>query len=116
MMIGQQFDNYVETNLFGNTYKDRTKGTGDLILSGMTPLYIGGALMVLADVGVSLPTGSINNKTASGGNFAYNMQNGSGTYDAITGITVLDISAVSVGLSPDRHFSHWFEFEQLSLG
>lgn len=91
MMIGQQFDNYVETNLAGNTYKDRTKGAGDLILSGVTPLYFGGAMMVFGDVGVSLPTGSINNKTSNGGNFAYNMQNGSGTYDAITGVTVLDI-------------------------
>lgn len=91
MAIGQQLDNYVETNLGGSTYHDRTKGLGDLILSAVTPITMSGSLMVLGDIGVSLPTGSINNQTAGGGHYAYNMQNGSGTYDALAGLTVLDV-------------------------
>jgi len=91
MVIGQYLDTYIETNMFGNLYKDRTKGFGDTILSGITPLVMNGKFMLFADIGVSLPTGSIDerNKDNKAMNYAYNMQLGSGTFDGVIGLTPL---------------------------
>ena len=87
--LGEYMDNYVETNMpipgVGNVlFKDRTLGWGDTLLDVVHPLYLGSSFLVFGDAGVSLPTGSISKKNPSspiGGNYAYNMQLGSGTYD-----------------------------------
>jgi hypothetical protein len=90
-LLTQYLDNYVETKMFGTVYKDRTKGFGDVIGSFITPLAASSEYVVLADLGASLPTGNINQENAyvPGQHYAYNMQNGSGTVDAVTGLTAL---------------------------
>lgn len=89
MMIGQRYENYVVTKTDAATFIDRTSGFGDVILSGLTPLVANAEVMVLGDIGVSLPTGSINNRVAGYAdfNYPYNMQMGSGTYDIVAGIS-----------------------------
>ena len=91
MVTGQRLENYVETNIRGFGYfEDTTKGFGDTILQAMYLAHARGALLLMADVGVSLPTGhiSLKNQTPSLHhlNYPYNMQMGSGTYDAIVGV------------------------------
>jgi hypothetical protein len=50
--------------------------------------------MLLGNLGVSLPTGNINNKNqySPQNNYAYNMQNGSGTFDTVAGLTALSFN------------------------
>jgi hypothetical protein len=88
MVLGQHLDNYVETKMFGQTYRDRTIGMGDTLVSAISPLYLSSSLLVFGDAGVSIPTGSINfrNESNPAAHYAYNMQAGSGTYDAVVGI------------------------------
>ncbi|MEZ0392407.1 MAG: hypothetical protein ACAH59_09340 [Pseudobdellovibrionaceae bacterium] len=94
-VMATYLDNYVETKMYGpgglTVYKDRTTGMGDTVFSAFTPLYASAEALVLADVGVSVPTGDIDQKNEyyPQYHYAYNMQNGSGTYDAVTGLTAL---------------------------
>lgn len=69
--------------------RDFTEGLGDIRLMAMTPLLVSGNNLVLGDVSVTLPTGSINETFTSNPsqNAAYNMQLGSGTPDLIAGTT-----------------------------
>lgn len=69
--------------------RDFTEGLGDVRLMGMTPLWIESSHMLLGDISVTLPTGSINETFTSNPsqNAAYNMQLGSGTPDLIGGAT-----------------------------
>ncbi len=100
MVLGQYLNNYVETKMFGTVYKDRTKGLGDTFVSAITPLYASSENLLLADIGASLPTGSINLKNEANpqANYAYNMQMGSGTVDAVTGLTAMTFQgAVQAG-------------------
>lgn len=89
MMIGQRYENYVVTKTDSATFIDRTSGFGDVILSALTPFVAGSQLLIFGDVGVSLPTGSINNRVPGYAdfNYPYNMQMGSGTYDIVAGIS-----------------------------
>lgn len=113
--IGEYMDNYVETNMpipgVGNVlFKDRTLGWGDTLLDVAHPLFMGSNVMLFGDLGISLPTGSINKKNPSspiGGDYAYNMQMGSGTFDAEAG---------AVGLYLNPHFqlgSHLSTFQRM---
>lgn len=70
---------------------DITRGFGDTVLSAIHPFYFNGPIMGVVDFGVSIPTGSIDekNKALPTRNYAYNFQNGSGTYDGILGLTFL---------------------------
>lgn len=91
-VMAQHLDNYVETVLPGGlVLKDRSVGLGDTFVSAITPLYMTSEMMVLGDIGLSLPTGDINQKVSinSQQNNAYNMQNGSGTVDTVAGLTAL---------------------------
>ncbi|MGZ5279432.1 MAG: hypothetical protein ACXWC9_05795 [Pseudobdellovibrionaceae bacterium] len=100
LILGQHLNNYVETKMAGMVFKDRTKGLGDTFVSGITPLYASSEYLLLADIGASLPTGSINLKNESNpnSNYAYNMQMGSGTVDAVTGLTAMTFQgAVQAG-------------------
>ncbi len=89
MVLTQYLDNYVETKMFGTMYKDRTKGLGDTFVSAITPISASAESLWLVDIGFSLPTGNINQKNAANpkANYAYNMQDGSGTVDTVTGLT-----------------------------
>ncbi|MGZ3696038.1 MAG: transporter [Bdellovibrionota bacterium] len=100
LALGQHFDNYVETNMpfpgVGNVlFKDRTMGWGDVLIDAIHPLYLSSSFLLFGDIGASLPTGSINKKNPSnpGSNYAYNMQMGSGTFDA-------EVGAVAIYLNP----------------
>lgn len=91
MAVGTYMENYVETNMLGLTFRDKTKGFGDLLLDAVYPLHASSNFLLLGDVGVFVPTGSISRKNASNPalNYAYNMQLGSGTVDPQAGITAM---------------------------
>lgn len=69
--------------------RDYTEGLGDVRLMAMTPTYAKEAHLVLSDVSITLPTGSIDETFTSNPSqtAAYNMQLGSGTPDLILGST-----------------------------
>lgn len=69
--------------------RDYTEGLGDLRLMGLTPVVINGSHLLMADISVTLPTGSIDEHftAAPTQRAAYNMQLGSGTPDLIAGAT-----------------------------
>jgi hypothetical protein len=76
-------------NRMGATPKMETAGFGDIVVSG---LYALGPKLT-AGLGLSLPTGSIDEKVAMMGNTVtapYPMQLGSGTWDLIPSITYAD--------------------------
>lgn len=69
--------------------RDYTQGLGDVRLMGVTPLVADINNLVMADVSVTLPTGSVDEyfTSAPTQRAAYNMQLGSGTPDLILGTT-----------------------------
>lgn len=95
MAMGQFVDLQVQTHIAGmdGQFSDRTAGFGDTLLLAVRPLYMGRKYFLISDFGVGVPTGGINYKNksfpASGLNYPYNMQMGSGTYDAIAELTQL---------------------------
>lgn len=91
LMVGTHMENYVETNMLGFTFRDKTKGFGDLLIDAVYPLHASSQFLLLGDIGVFLPTGAISRKNASNPslNYAYNMQLGSGTYDPQAGLTAI---------------------------
>lgn len=95
MGIASYFQNTVVTRLGGVDYKDASEGIADTILAASGPLMMSGSFMLLADAGVSLPTGSIDeqNPNAPGTRYPYNMQMGSGTTDGVLGLTPLYLTA-----------------------
>ena len=74
----------------GASLTDTTKGLSDVRLMAVTPVSLESSHLTMVDVGVSLPTGSINEYFTSNlsQRAAYNMQLGSGTPDLILGATV----------------------------
>ena len=76
-------------------FETRSSGFGDTKVSGLIKMYQDDMHKVHANVGISLPTGSITEKddvlTPMGGNprlrLPYPMQLGSGTFDLLPGIT-----------------------------
>jgi hypothetical protein len=100
-LLAQHYEFYTET-LFPNSASpvyqksfDRTEGAGDTFLTAITPITYQNSWLVLGDFGLSIPTGTIGNKSNLPGlqdfNLAYNAQHGSGTYDIIGGITAMDM-------------------------
>ena len=75
--------------------KDYTGGLGDVRLMAVTPLSVNPLHTTMADIGVTLPTGSIDQYFTSAPNqrAAYNMQPGSGTVDLLAGATVTNTMA-----------------------
>ncbi len=74
----------------GVKLKDYTSGLGDVRLMAVTPVSINPLYTTMADISVTLPTGSIDQYFTSAPNqrAAYNMQAGSGTPDLLAGATV----------------------------
>lgn len=95
MGLAQYHENFVVTKMGGSAYKDSSRGIADTIFSASKPIVMDGSFILATDIGMSLPTGSINeeNKNAPGVNYPYNMQMGSGTYDMILGITPLYLTS-----------------------
>lgn len=94
MALATYLDNYVVTKIPGlPDSEDSTRGLADTAVLGIKTFMPFPSVLVLTDVGVSLPTGSINEKnpffTAGDTNYAYNMQMGSGTYDILLGAASL---------------------------
>ncbi len=77
----------------GFSLTDTTKGLADVRVMAITPISLDQSHMTMVDVGVSLPTGSINEYFTSNQTqrAAYNMQPGSGTPDLVLGATVSNI-------------------------
>ncbi len=78
----RQIRNYAETK-FGPIFsKDVSQGMGDTKLKA-TKTFISGFDLIIADLTLSVPTGSISEKNVNAPdyNYPYNMQLGSGTYD-----------------------------------
>lgn len=75
----------------GTRANERSKGIGDLELRGLYVLYARKDLRhrFLLNVGVGLPTGSINALDAEGARLEYPMQLGSGTFSLMPGFTYL---------------------------
>ncbi len=78
----KQIRNYAETNFLGVLYKDTTQGLGDTKLSATKTFFLNSDLLI-ANLGLSLPTGSVSEKNKNNPqfNYPYNMQLGSGTVD-----------------------------------
>ncbi len=93
MGLAQYYETYVETKMYGITYKDSSRGLADTLLAASKPMVMNGPFMLIGDLGVSLPTGSIHemnpNSTVAGVHYPYNMQMGSGTVDSVWGLTSL---------------------------
>ncbi len=78
----RQIRNYAETQ-FGPIFsKDVTQGMGDTKMKA-TKTFFNGFDLIIADLALSVPTGSVSEKNvnAPAFNYPYNMQLGSGTYD-----------------------------------
>lgn len=75
----------------GTRSNERSQGIGDLELRGLYSLYSANDQRnrILADFGVALPTGSVNQLDAEGKRTEYPMQTGSGTYSLLPGIVYL---------------------------
>lgn len=85
-------DNYYEFQIpHFATQQQRTAGMGDTTVALIHPLLDSGAFHLTGDVGVSLPTGSINqsNHDFPAYHYGYYIQLGSGTYDGVAGLTAV---------------------------
>lgn len=81
----------------GREFVTRSEGWGDLKLTGIFELYHGPGQALLVNLGISAPTGSIEEKDVIPGpgntRLPYPMQIGSGTWDLHPGITYLGQNA-----------------------
>ena len=75
----------------GGSFTTSAKGLGDLKLTGLIPIWGNKNLHIHGNLGISLPTGSIDKKgntpMGNGVQLPYPMQLGSGTYDILPGLT-----------------------------
>lgn len=94
--ITNRVETIYEPTAAGLNFKtiDTTRGIGDLRLMAVTPVSVAPAHFTLIDIGMTAPTGSINEYFTSAPNqrAAYNMQLGSGTPDLVVGATVTNTS------------------------
>ena len=72
-----------------NGTRFETEGVGftDTTLNGMVEFYNVGTHRLQANLGVSLPTGEIDERAKNGARLPYPMQLGSGTYDILPGVS-----------------------------
>jgi hypothetical protein len=91
MVLGQYVNNSVVVNVGSVSIPFQTSGLGDTWIEGVHPLVAQGPFLVVADAGVSLPTGSISeqNPLAPAIHDAPFIQLGSGTFDGVFGLTSL---------------------------
>ncbi len=90
--LSNKVETIYEPTAAGLNFKatDTTNGLGDLRLMALTPVSVNPAHLTMVDLGMTLPTGSINKYFTSSPTqrAAYNMQMGSGTPDLVVGATV----------------------------
>lgn len=87
-VTGQYLENKLTTRLLGFSSYDETSGLGDTSISATHSVISQGRYSLLAEVGMYVPTGSINEKSRlkPSANYSYNFQLGSGTFDGSIGI------------------------------
>lgn len=68
-------------------HQHSTSALADTQISALVKLYQSGDHQILTNLGLSIPTGEVDNKNASGQFTHYGMQIGSGTYDFVPSIT-----------------------------
>ena len=91
MFMANYLDNEMEmksTGMMAMTSTMRTKGWGDLSLSGLFEINSWDEEVLLGSIGIGIPTGSIDEKNGST-NQPYGMQLGSDTLDIRPGLTYL---------------------------
>ncbi len=90
--ISNKVETIYEPVVGGINYKtvDTTSGLSDVRLMAVTSFSLNAAHVTMLDIGLTLPTGSIDQYFTSAPNqrAAYNMQPGSGTPDLVLGATV----------------------------
>ena len=84
--------NEMDMLMAGNPTSMESEGWGDLKLSGIYRVWSNPAHQLLLNLGVSFPTGSVDEKNAAGNRMPYPMQLGSGSYGLIPGITYSGLS------------------------
>lgn len=97
MGLAQHYENFVITKVAGfPDSKDRSEGIADTQLIAFHTQFLSPSVLLITDVGLSLPTGSVDKKTpydpTGRKNYPYNMQMGSGTLDQTAGVTALYLS------------------------
>ncbi|MCF7817026.1 MAG: transporter [Kiritimatiellales bacterium] len=79
-------------NMAGVKSTMRTDGIGDVELSANCNVWSSAEQQIIFNLGVSLPTGSINEKNSAGARLPYPMQLGSGSYGLLPGLTYTGLS------------------------
>lgn len=96
MLMAHHLENDMSmVNMMGTTSKMHTSGWGDVTLTANYSLFADGDSSAHIGLGLSVPTGSIDEAMPSGAHMAYPMQLGSGTWDLKPSITWL------------KHNTHW---------
>ena len=105
MLMGSYLDNEMKMKKHSNGNKKTMKssGWGDTKFNILKKLHEENSMKIHANLGLSLPTGSISKKdtmfSGSKGTLGYGMQLGSGTYDLLGGLTYLKkLNTFSYGL------------------
>ncbi|MFK7911383.1 MAG: transporter [Akkermansiaceae bacterium] len=94
MLMGNYLDSSMPmVNMMGVKNIMRTSGYGDTTISGYYSLFREPNRSVHVGLGLSIPTGSIDEEMPNGRNMGYPMQLGSGTYDLKPSITWVGHSA-----------------------
>ena len=89
MLMSAYKENSMLNNMMGNRTKMRSSGWGDATLSAYYGLYKKQASSAHVGLGLSAPTGSIDERMSSGARMGYPMQLGSGTWDLKPSLTWL---------------------------
>ncbi|MDO6748570.1 hypothetical protein [Gilvimarinus sp. 1_MG-2023] len=77
-----------------HTHSHGTSGWGDTVVSALYNWTPGSNHQLITTLGISVPTGSVDEKNADGTFVHYGMQLGSGTYDALPSITYTGYSGI----------------------
>ena len=89
MLMSAYKENSMLNNMMGNRTKMRSSGWGDATLSAYYGLYKKQASSAHVGLGLSAPTGSMDERMSSGARMGYPMQLGSGTWDLKPSLTWL---------------------------
>ena len=89
MLMSAYKENSMLNNMMGNRTKMRSSGWGDATLSAYYGLYKKQASSAHVGLGLSAPTGSIDERMSNGARMGYPMQLGSGTWDLKPSLTWL---------------------------
>jgi len=121
-MLSSQMNMNNMTGMSSSTMTSTSHGLGDTKVSGIYRLRSANGHFLIADVGLSIPSGSINkteknNIELYGNKNAYMMQTGSGTLDFLPGITYLYCrNAYAVGVQATSAIHPFYNRQGYKLG